>query len=195
MARIDPRLRVWGWLTRRMVSIATMSDAEVIALQARRVPANPVTNWLFGTAAPEVDVTDRSVPGPAGDLKARVYRPAAAAIAGTTAGRPLVVYIHGGGFALGGLDMGNWVCGSVAASVGAVVVSVDYRLAPSHVFPAAVEDCYAALAWAAENGVPEPDQHLPVGVPEPDRVGEDLEDVLLGQVGVAVDHPAGSIEQ
>jgi acetyl esterase len=148
MARVDLRLRVWGWLTRRMVSVATMSDADVIALQARRIPVNPVTNWLFGTVAPEVDVTDRSVPGPAGDLKVRVYRPAAAG-ADTTAGRPLVVYFHGGGFALGSLDMGNWMCGLVAASVGAVVVSVDYRLAPAHVFPAAVEDCYAALAWAA----------------------------------------------
>src|ERR1700744_5781261 len=69
----------------------------------------------------------------------------------TSAGRPLVVYFHGGGFALGSLDMGNWICGLVAASVGAVVVSADYRLAPSHVFPAAVEDCYAALAWAAGN--------------------------------------------
>lgn len=150
MARIDLRLRAWGWLTRRMVSIATMSDADVIALQARQVPVNPVTNWLFGAVAPEVDVTDRSVPGPAGDLNVRLYRPAAVRAA-TTAGRPLVIYFHGGGFALGGLDMGNWVCGSVAASVGAVVVSVDYRLAPSHVFPAAVEDCYAALAWAAGN--------------------------------------------
>lgn len=150
MARIDPRLRAWGWLTRRMVSIATMSDAEIVALQARQVPANPVTNWLFGAVAPEVDVTDQSVPGPAGDLKVRVYRPAAVGTA-TTAGRPLVVYFHGGGFALGRLDMGNWMCGLVAASVGAVVVSVDYRLAPSHVFPAAVEDCYAALAWAAGN--------------------------------------------
>ena len=150
MARVDLRLRVWGWLTRRMVSITTMSDAEVVALQARQVPVNPVTNWLFGTVPPEVDVADRSVPGPGGDLKVRVYRPAAAGTA-TTAGRPLVVYFHGGGFALGGLDMGNWICGLVAARVGAVVVSVDYRLAPAHVFPAAVEDCYAGLAWAAGN--------------------------------------------
>ena len=150
MARVELRLRAWGWLTRRMVSVATMSDAQVIALQAKQVPVNAVTNWLFGAVAPGVDVADRSVPGPAGDLKVRVYRPAADGTA-TSAGRPLVVYFHGGGFALGSLDMGNWICGLVAASVGAVVVSVDYRLAPSHVFPAAVEDCYAGLAWAAGN--------------------------------------------
>jgi acetyl esterase/lipase len=150
MARIDLRLRVWGWLTRRMAPIATMSDAEVIALQARPIPVNAVTSWLFGAVAAGVEVTDRAVPGPAGDLKVRVYRSAAVA-AGTAGGRPLVVYFHGGGFVLGGLDMGNWICGAVAARVGAVVVSVDYRLAPAHVFPAAVEDCYAALAWAAGN--------------------------------------------
>src|SRR5689334_14202168 len=73
MAHLDLRLRVWGWLTRRMVSVATMNDAEVIALQGRRMPANAVTNWLFGAVAPEVKVTDRTVPGPAGDLKVRVY--------------------------------------------------------------------------------------------------------------------------
>jgi len=156
MARMDLRLRMWGWLTRRMVSVATMSDAEVIALQGRRMPVNAVTSWLFGAVAPEVSVTDRTVPGPAGDLKVRVYE-SAPADAGTAVGaraaacRPLVVYLHGGGFVLGGPDMGDWMCGAVAVSVGAVVVSVDYRLAPSHVFPAAVEDCYAALAWAADN--------------------------------------------
>jgi acetyl esterase/lipase len=150
MARIDLRLRVWGWLTRRMVPIATMSDAQVIALQARPIPENTMTRWLFGAVAPGVTVTDRAVPGPAGDLGIRVYR-ATAVGSGTAGGRPLVVYFHGGGFVLGGPDMGNWICGAVAARVGAVVVSVDYRLAPAHVFPAAVEDCYAALAWAAGN--------------------------------------------
>jgi acetyl esterase/lipase len=150
MARIDLRLRVWAWLTRRMVPIATMSDAQVIALQARPIPENAVTRWLFGAVAPGVAVTDQTVPGPAGDLGIRVYR-ATAAGPRTAGGRPLVVYFHGGGFVLGGPDMGNWICGAVAARVGAVVVSVDYRLAPAHVFPAAVEDCYAALAWAAGN--------------------------------------------
>ena len=150
MARIDMRLQAWGWLTRRMAPVATMSDAQIIALQARKAPANAVTNWLFGTVAPEVAVTDRSVPGPAGELAVRVYQSAAAGVGGA-ADRPLVVYIHGGGFALGNLDMGNWLCSSVAVNVGAVVVSVAYRLAPSHVFPAAVEDCYAAFSWAADN--------------------------------------------
>lgn len=147
MARIDPRLRAWGWLTRRQVSAATMSEAAIIALQGRRVPANVVTRWLFGAVPPGVRVTDRPVPGPAGQIPVRVYQRAA----GESGDRPLVVYFHGGGFVFGDLDLGNWICGTVAARVGAVVVSVDYRLAPKHRFPAAVEDCYAALAWAADN--------------------------------------------
>ena len=150
MTRIDPRLRAWGWLTRRLAPIGTMSDAEVIAVQTRPVPVNPVTKWLFGAVPPGVGMADRSVSGPGGELRVRVYRPPAVE-GGAGADRPLVLYFHGGGFALGSLDMGNWICGTVAANVGAVVVSVDYRLAPSNVFPAAVEDCYAALAWAADN--------------------------------------------
>jgi acetyl esterase/lipase len=149
------RLQAWSWLTRRMAPISTMTDAQIIAIQGRKVPPNPVTNWLFGTIAPQVKATDRAIPGPAGELTVRVYQPAVVAAAGAgavgAAARPLVVYIHGGGFALGNLDMGDWICSSVAVKVGAVVVSVAYRLAPSHVFPAAVEDCYAAFSWAAGN--------------------------------------------
>jgi acetyl esterase len=126
-----------------------MSDAEIIAMQSRKIPVNAVTRWLFGTVPPGVEVADRSVPGPGGQIPVRVYRPAAASRAG--AGAPLVVYFHGGGFVFGTLPMGDWMCGTVADQVGAVVVSVDYRLAPAHRFPAAVEDCYAALAWAAGN--------------------------------------------
>ena len=148
MTQVDVRLRAWGWLTRRMASVGTMSEAEVLALQARRVPANAVTRWLFGAVPAGVEVADQPVPGPAGDIPVRVYRPAGGEGA---ASRPLIVYFHGGGFVLGNLDLGNWLCGSVAARVGAVVVSVDYRLAPAHRFPAAVEDCFAALDWAAKH--------------------------------------------
>jgi acetyl esterase len=158
MARINRRLRVWGWVTRRQVSAARMSEAEIAALQTRTVPANAVTNWIFGKVPAGVTLTDRTVPGPAGDIPVRVYQPRVQAAA-----RPLVVYFHGGGFVFGNLDLGNWICGTVADRVGAVVVSVDYRLAPKHRFPAAVEDAYAGLAWAAGNAA-ELGADGPVGV-------------------------------
>jgi len=147
MTQVSLRLRAWALLTRRMASVATMSEADVIALQERRVPDNVVTRWLFGAAPAGVEWADRPVPGPAGDIQVRVYRPSGDG----SASRPLILYFHGGGFVLGNLDLGNWICGSVAARVGAVVVSVEYRLAPTHRFPAAVEDCSAALDWAAQH--------------------------------------------
>ena len=147
MTAVNLRLRAWAWLARRTASVAAKSEADVIALQARRVPDNAVTRWLFGAVPPGVEVTDRPVPGPAGDIPVRIYRPAGDG----SAVRPLILYFHGGGFVLGHLDLGNWISGTVAARVGAVVVSVGYRLAPTHRFPAAVEDCSAALEWAAEH--------------------------------------------
>jgi acetyl esterase len=147
MAQVDRRVLLWNWAIRRQGSIGAKSDAEIVALQGRRTPSNAVTNRIFGIVAPGVAVEDRTITGPGGDLAIRVYRPSGAA-AGP---RPLVVYFHGGGFVLGDLRLGDWMCGQVAVSIGAVVVSVAYRLAPSHPFPAAVDDCYAATVWAAEN--------------------------------------------
>jgi acetyl esterase/lipase len=61
------------------------------------------------------------------------------------------VYCHGGGFVLGEIDLFDPVCGGYAANADVIVISVDYRLAPEHPFPAGVEDCYAALLWTAAN--------------------------------------------
>ncbi len=165
MARMDLRVQAWGWVTRRQASVASRSEEEVIALQRRGMPENRMTDLLFGKTAPGVSVSDRRIPGPDTDIPVRVYRPAGAFTGpaattnrnptgptNPTAPRPLVVYYHGGGFVFGYLRMGDWLCGQVAAKVGAVVVSVDYRLAPVHRFPAAVEDSYAALTWAAAAG-------------------------------------------
>src|ERR1022692_1660571 len=143
MARMDRRLKLWGWVTRRQVSVARMTEAEVVALQGRHVPSNVVIDWICGAVAQGIEVSNRSLPGPGGDIPIRVYRPAGATSGTGSAARPLVVYFHGGGFVFGELRLGDWLCGQVAAKVGAVVVSVDYRLAPAHRFPAAVEDCYA----------------------------------------------------
>jgi acetyl esterase len=162
MARMDLRARAFGWLTRRQGSVAGMTDEQVIALQKREMPDSKVTNWIFGTVPPGVVMNDRTIPGPGGEIPVRLYR--AADETGRRSGpAPLVLYCHGGGFVLGALRMGDWMCGNVAAKVGAVVVSVDYRLAPRHPFPAAVEDGYAALAWAAANAA-ELGAQGPIGV-------------------------------
>ena len=100
-------------------------------------------------ARTDVTMADRLVPGLAGapQVPVRVYTPKAPA----HAPRACVVEIHGGGFMLGNIAMMDPWCQRVAAELDAVVVSVEYRLAPEHPFPAGVEDCYAALCWSAES--------------------------------------------
>lgn len=96
---------------------------------------------------PDVEREDLTVPGLDGDpdVAVRVYRPVEAA----KGLRPGVLEIHGGGFMFGSVDMMDGWCDTVAGDFGAVVVSVEYRLAPEDPFPAAVHDCYAALSWFA----------------------------------------------
>jgi acetyl esterase len=91
-------------------------------------------------------VEDLDIPGPHGALAARVYRPEEAAHGEPV---PTVVFLHGGGFVIGDLDTHDNQCRWVCREVGAVVVSVEYRLAPESPFPAAVHDCHAATQWAA----------------------------------------------
>jgi acetyl esterase len=100
---------------------------------------------LNGEAVPVAAVADRTVPGPAGELPVRVYTPEGAAPF------PIVVFFHGGGWVLGTLDTYDPLCRALAAATPAVVVSVGYRLAPEHPWPAAAEDAYAATLWASRN--------------------------------------------
>ena len=90
-------------------------------------------------------VEDRRIPGPGGELKVRIYRPDG------QGPFPIMVYFHGGGWVVGSVDTHDGVCRGLTHGVSCVVVSVDYRLAPEHKFPAAVEDAYAATCWAAEH--------------------------------------------
>jgi acetyl esterase len=100
---------------------------------------------LNGPPAPVAAVADRRVPGPAGELPVRVYTPEG------EPPFPIVVFFHGGGWVVGTLDTYDPLCRALAAATPAVVVSVDYRLAPEHRWPAAVEDAYAATEWASRN--------------------------------------------
>lgn len=97
-------------------------------------------------AAPSVGVRGLMVDGAAGPLPARLYTPA-----GLEAGSPLVVFFHGGGFVLGDLDSHDAPCRYIADRSRVRVLSVDYRLAPETIFPAAADDAVAATAWALEH--------------------------------------------
>ncbi|WP_235732473.1 alpha/beta hydrolase [Mycolicibacterium septicum] len=111
-------------------------------LKASRRPARPMQ---------VSSVENRTVPGPAGDIPVRIYHPLDPADSriDTGAGLPVLIYFHGGGFVLCDLDSHDSCCRRLANGIGAIVISVDYRLAPEHPYPAAVEDAWAATEWAA----------------------------------------------
>ncbi|MDT5304218.1 MAG: acetyl esterase [Mycobacterium sp.] len=94
---------------------------------------------------PDVRTEDRTIAGPAGPIPIRVYRPPMDSEATLT----VVVFVHGGGWSVGDLDTYDGDARNHAVGAGAVVVSVEYRLAPEHPYPAAVEDAWAATQWAA----------------------------------------------
>jgi len=120
-------------LSPRDARIAYVAGAEILDLPRAPLPR----------------VEDFTIPGPAGDLRARLYAPAARE-AGPL---PLALYFHGGGFTIGGLETHDSLCRQLALRSGAAVVSLDYRLAPDARFPAAVDDCWAAMAWLAEHAL------------------------------------------
>jgi acetyl esterase len=101
----------------------------------------------LGFAGPQVHVgvSDLSIPGPAGQIRARHYYPA------TTDPAPLLVFYHGGGWTIGDLDTHDALCRLTCRDADIHVLSVDYRLAPEHPAPAAVDDAYAAFRWAHEH--------------------------------------------
>jgi acetyl esterase len=116
--------------------VYTLTPAEARAFRAARVAATPRNPEPVGR------VDTLTIPGPNGPIGLRVYRPDA------SGPHPVMVYFHGGGFVVGNLDQVDSVARMMTNAVPAVVVSVDYHLAPEHPFPEPVEDAYAALAWA-----------------------------------------------
>jgi acetyl esterase len=116
----------------------TLSPAEARAQSnARRAGMPP--------GAPVARVQDLSAPGPRGDIPLRLYHPDG------TDPLPLVVYFHGGGWVIGSIASHDAICRSLANASGSIIVSVEYRVAPEHKFPAAVDDAYAATRWVADH--------------------------------------------
>jgi acetyl esterase/lipase len=96
---------------------------------------------------PELRVQDRAIDGPAGPINIRIYWPPT-----DHATPPVVLFFHGGGFVVGDLDTHDGTCRQHAVGASAVVVSVEYRLAPEHPYPAAIDDAWAATQWVAAHG-------------------------------------------
>jgi acetyl esterase len=93
------------------------------------------------------NVEDREIPGPEGNIPVRIYTPEG------NGPFPVLVFFHGGGWVIGNIETHDVVCRSLTNQAGCITVSVDYRLAPEHKFPAAPEDCYAATQWVVANAV------------------------------------------
>ncbi|MDE2836378.1 MAG: alpha/beta hydrolase [Chloroflexota bacterium] len=106
---------------------------------------------------PEVaSVSDLAAPGPHGDVPVRVYVPVIhphplPGGEGNEESLPVCVWFHGGGWVVGSIATNDPTCRALANASGAIIVSVDYRLAPEHRFPIPLDDCYAAMEWAAAN--------------------------------------------
>jgi len=131
-------------LMKRREALGFPANSEVSPDEAR-ANARAGKEAIPSDQEPVGEISERTIPGPAGDVPIRIYRP-------TTEGpHPLIMLFHGGGWVIGDLDTEDSMSRGLVNRVDAVLVSVDYRLAPETKFPGAPEDCYAATVWAVEN--------------------------------------------
>ncbi|KYH25455.1 acetyl esterase [Halalkalicoccus paucihalophilus] len=136
MSEIDPQAEAL------LETVETMGRPPTYALSPES--AREQLAELFASEGEPVDrVEDFSISGPAESIPVRLYAP-------TGEDHPLLVFYHGGGWVIGDVGTYDPVCRALSNAADCAVLSVDYRLAPEHPFPAAVEDAYAALEWAAE---------------------------------------------
>ena len=139
---LDPQAKAY------LDQIAALNMPDVPALSPREARAQMDLSAMMLGKAPAVGrIEDRTIPGPAGPVRVRMTVP-------VDAGQdplPALVYFHGGGFVVGSLSSHDHLCRSITAASGVAVISVDYRLAPEHPYPAAVDDAEAATSYIAAN--------------------------------------------
>jgi len=139
---LDPTLRLTLAGLRALGVDGIVAGDDAAASRAR---LRELTVGLDGADLHGCDVRDIALPGPAGDIAARHYRPAGGG------DHPLLVFYHGGGFVVGDLDTHDAICRLTCRDADVVVLSIDYRLAPEHPAPAGLDDAYAAFRWAQRN--------------------------------------------
>jgi acetyl esterase len=130
---------------RELAAWVTMIASPVGELDVQAMRAATAERARTRARGPEMDSV-RDVP--VGELRARLYRPGGSAL-------PVVLYLHGGGWTIGSIDTHDRLCRRLAEGSGAAVLSLDYRLAPEHPWPASVDDTVVALRWIADTGAAE----------------------------------------
>jgi acetyl esterase len=133
---VDPQIQALLDKGTGVPATHTLPVAEARRLYEARIA-------VMAPPAEVAKVVHRSIDGPHGPIELRIYTPSG------SGPFPLMVFFHGSGFVLCSLDTHDGMCRNLAAGIGCVVVSVDYRLAPEHKFPAGLDDCLAATRWAA----------------------------------------------
>ena len=122
-----------------------MSRLTSLPVEVAREVNDREAEAMFGPVESVANIGERGIPGPAGEIRVRTYRP------DSEVALPVLVYFHGGGWVVGSLDSHDGVSRFLAGHGRCVVVSVDYRRAPEHKFPAALEDAWAATRWVHEH--------------------------------------------
>jgi acetyl esterase len=128
-----------------VMNAAPGPPAHLVPVAQLRATHDLETAELSGPGEEVAEVRDLALPGPGGEIPVRVFRPEGAGPL------PLVAYLHGGGWVMGSLHGFDTLCRALANASGAIVASIDYRLAPEHPFPAAPDDALAAVRWLAAN--------------------------------------------
>jgi acetyl esterase len=133
----------------QLLARSGQAPVEKTGVAEARVEYDTFMLEMGGRPAPIGEIVDRTIAGPAGRLRVRIYRPP-----GTVARLlPAILYFHGGGWVMGSLEGYDPVCRYFCTRAGCALVAVDYRLAPEHKFPAAIDDAVAAFRWLAADAV------------------------------------------
>ena len=142
------RMRFMLWVLNFVKKPASSLTMKQIRRQRKPFPIGFLARWVLGRGPDLADVKESSFPARDGhEVPIRIYRPS------EQDNLPLILNFHGGGWVLGNLDQSDHYCRSLAKKCEALVISVDYRLAPENKFPIPLQDCYDSLCWAAENAV------------------------------------------
>jgi acetyl esterase len=132
------------------IDASLLSEQEIQEINNRSIPNNALTRRLLKKQASNIDTKTYIIPVDDGVITGYFFQKQGREATQITSLKPLIIYYHGGGWVWGNMGLYNFICARIASLTNAMVLSVDYRLAPQHKFPVAVEDCYDTLLWAAQ---------------------------------------------